>query len=149
VTTLDAGSGALDVRGAGTFNANGSGRTVIAGGLSLGNGNRTFTVNDGLAAADLTIDGPSLTVGGSIGGVFLLTKSGTGTLTLGGSGSNTFSGLTINQGNVLLAKAGSATAVGRVGQMWNGRMASLAGLLTASKYSRSSCQRAYSLPRAT
>ena len=62
--------------------------------LNLGTGSVTLS-----AARTVTVNTNNLSVGGSIGGAFNLTKSGTGTLTL--SGSNSFTGITtVNAGTL-------------------------------------------------
>lgn len=97
----------------------GGGQAVVSGGqtarnLSLGatavtlTADRKITVNSNTALAARASNYNMLTMGGTIGGAFRLTKDGLGTLLLN-SASNTFSGgVTLNAGALRLAGEGSA-----------------------------------------
>jgi autotransporter-associated beta strand protein len=91
------GSGTLTLGGGVTYDAtNNPGGATIAGNLSLGNANRTFTVGDSTGAdTDLTISA-AITSG-------TLTKAGAGVLLL--SGTNTYSGTTTVSAGVLSASS--------------------------------------------
>ena len=76
--------------------------------LNLGTGSVTLTAN-----TTLTTGGSMLTVGGNIGGAFVLTKEGTGTLVL--TGTNTFSGFALGGSASIgggTVDVNSATALG-------------------------------------
>lgn len=91
-----------------TFDATNNGTATINGTLNLSSaasGARTFTINDGSAAVDMSIAG-IIANGANTQG---LTKAGAGTLRL--SGANTFSGALTLSGGTLLA-TGSAAALG-------------------------------------
>jgi fibronectin-binding autotransporter adhesin len=128
-----AGGGALTVNslgfaGGGTA-ATGSGKIVLGGdviyttatgGVAAGisgnvdlNAIRTFTIADDAGLASEMDVSAAIANGSGAGG---LNKDGPGTLTLSGNASNTYSGSTsVSAGTLLLAKTGSAQAIGNSG----------------------------------
>jgi autotransporter-associated beta strand protein len=82
--------------GAGTSIIRSTGNAAVAGNVSLGSANRTFTVNNGSASIDLSIQAAVTGTGG-------LVKAGTGTLQL--AGTNTYTGgTTLTSGTLLVTK---------------------------------------------
>ena len=120
------GTGPLVIAGGSIDNTSGSPLTLSTNNVQAWNADIHFvgssSMNLGTGAVTLggnrtvTVDQNALTVGGSIGGSFGLTKAGAGTLIL--SGSNTYSGsTTISAGTVLVTNSsvlGSFTGSGVV-----------------------------------
>jgi filamentous hemagglutinin family protein len=111
LTLLAAGGGSV------TLNVNGSGAVGASitglgtGTLALG-ASRTFTVNDGTAADDLTVAIPISGTG------FGITKEGSGTLAL--TKANTYTGITtLNAGTLSVAIMGNGGRASGVGQSTN------------------------------
>ena len=101
---ITTGTGILTLGGNVTTGAS-STTATISGNLSLGTGDRIFTVADGSAADDLAISAV-------ISGDQRLTKQGTGTLVL--SGANTFSRDAVIDAGVVRAENGSALGTVKV-----------------------------------
>jgi fibronectin-binding autotransporter adhesin len=115
-SALGAASGTFTINGGTLDNTSGSALTTPDYPQAW-NGNFTFTGSSDLnlgagavtlgASRTVTVTANTLTVGGDVSGTgFGLTKAGTGTLALGGN--NTFTGgVTINEGELIVNKAGA------------------------------------------
>jgi autotransporter-associated beta strand protein len=105
--SVTTGAGTLTLGGNLALNVNGAGSAAatITGNLGLG-ATRTFTVNDGSAASDLSIAAIVSGVG------FGLNKAGAGTLTL--TGANTFSGGATIQAGTLSGTVAGAFGTGTI-----------------------------------
>jgi fibronectin-binding autotransporter adhesin len=107
--SVTTGTGTLTLGGdvALTVSSTGSLGATISGNLNLSSTIHTFSIADGLAAADLDISAVISGVAGSF-----ITYSGPGTLRLSGPSANPFAGdLIVTQGTVELQKTAGAAAV--------------------------------------
>lgn len=113
-TALGANSSTFTIAGNSTIDNTSSGAITLSNtNAEKWNANFTFTgtqnLNTGTGAVTLgvtpvvTVTNGTLTVDGSIGGSFGLTKAGAGTLVLGGAVANTFTGVvTVSNGTLVL-----------------------------------------------
>jgi fibronectin-binding autotransporter adhesin len=90
--TVQTGTAALTMTG--TLTCNSGSSALVSGNLNLGNGTRTFAVNDGYAVNDLTIDARVINGG--------ISKTGGGTLVLSNGANNFASGVALSGGTLAL-----------------------------------------------